>query len=64
MAAAADSGEIPPLVETAVRGGVELPTLRWTPDLSTPLVKEARSTRYQFTRPLVIDSTRLPMSWA
>jgi hypothetical protein len=29
----------------------------WAPGLFTPLVKELRTTRYQFTRPFVIDSS-------
>lgn len=29
----------------------------WTLGLFTPLVKELRTTRYQFTRPFVIDSS-------
>jgi hypothetical protein len=29
----------------------------WVTGLSSPLVRELRTTRYQFTRPFVLDST-------
>jgi hypothetical protein len=37
-------------------------SVMWALGLFTPLVKELRTTRYQFTRPFAIDSRRRPPS--